>query len=112
METVELIMVYWRSWQSHSNWETTRKLMADDFKLDAGIFKTENADQLIEMMKMGNPWKDIELLDFIVEGNKGAIIYEGTDSVTEARIRVSEIVTIKDNKVASAITNITQLTTS
>ena len=106
MTTKEIIMNYWNSWQSHSNWGETRKLMKDDFKFDAGVFKTDTADQLIEMMKNGNPWKDVELLDFVVNGNKGALIYEGIDSITNSKIRIAEIITVEGHKVASCIANI------
>ncbi|GAA4271807.1 hypothetical protein U6A24_14550 [Aquimarina gracilis] len=109
MSIEEIIMSYWKSWQSHSDWDVTRRYMKDYFKLDAGIFKTESADQLIEMMKKGNPWKEINLLDFVVTNNKGALVYEGIDSVTNVKTRISKIITVVDNKVASCITTIAPL---
>lgn len=85
-------------------------LMKDDFTFDAGFFKTETADQLIELMKKGNPWKEIELIDIITVGNKGTLFYEGIDSVTKAKIRIAEIITVDGDKVASCVACISQLT--
>ncbi len=102
-------MNYWQSWQDHSDWDRTRKYMRDDFKFDAGAFQTDTADQLIEMMKNGNPWKEIMLLDMVVNHNKGALFYEGIDSVNDAKFRIAEIITVEEDKVASCIATITQL---
>ena len=109
MTTKELILKYWKSWQSPPNWEETRQLMTDDFQFDAGVFSTNSADELITMMKNGNPWVEIVLLDAIFEQEKGALIYEGVDSITKNKFRVSEIITIRDGKILSCIANITQL---
>ncbi len=111
MSTEEIILGYWKSWQDHENWEETRSYMKDDFQFDAGLFKASSADELVAMMKMGNPWKDIVLLDKAISENKGALIYEGVDTVTNAKIRIAEVITVKDGKVASGIANITQLPT-
>lgn len=110
MDTEEIILTYWKSWQNHSNWEETRKLMKDDFKFDAGFFKTNSADQLVEMMKNGNPWKEIKLLDKIITGNKGVLFYEGIDSVTNTKVRIAEIMEVETDKVASCVASISQLT--
>ena len=109
MNTKEIILEYWKSWQGHSNWHVTRQMMADDFLFDAGIFKTTSADALIDMMKKGNPWKDIELLDMVVYGSKGALIYEGTDAVTGSRIRIAEILTVANSQLVRGIASISQL---
>ncbi|MEZ4688533.1 MAG: nuclear transport factor 2 family protein [Bacteroidia bacterium] len=110
MNTEALILNYWKSWQSHSNWEETRALMKDDFYFDAGFFKTESADQLIEMMKNGNPWQDVQLLDIVTHDDKGALFYEGIDTVTQSRVRIAEIITVEAGKVASCVATISQMT--
>lgn len=102
-------MTYWKSWQGYSEWEKTRALMKDDFKLDAGLFQTETADQLIDMMRQGNPWKEIQLLDSVFSENKGVLLYEGIDSVTNSKIRIAEVITVKDGKVATCISSISTL---
>lgn len=109
MSVEQIIMNYWKSWHSHSNWDETRKYMHDDFRFDAGGFKTDSADELIGMMKSGNPWKDIRLLDFVVSENKGALVYEGTESVTDATFRIAEILTVTGDKVSACLTTIAQL---
>lgn len=112
MNTEEIVLAYWKSWHNHNNWETTRSLMQDDFKMDAGFFKTDNADQLIEMMKMGNPWKDITLIDILTSGEKTSLTYEGVDSVTGNKIRISEVISVRDGKVASCLSTISTITPS
>jgi hypothetical protein len=62
------------------------------------------------MMKNGNPWKEIQLLDIVTRDNKGALFYEGRDSVTNSKIRIAEIISIESGKVASCITSISKLT--
>lgn len=110
MNTEEIILAYWKSWQGHDNWERTRSYMCDDVHFDAGAFQTQTADQLIALMKRGNPWKDIQLLDTVMgEENKGALIYEGTDSVSGTRMRIAEIITVCDEKIARCITTIAAL---
>lgn len=109
MNTKELVLKYWRSWQDHSSWETTRSLMKDDFKFDAGDLITHSADDLIRLMKRGNPWKDIELIECVVDDNKGALLYEGTDSETSVRFRIAEIITVEEDKVSACIANISRL---
>jgi hypothetical protein len=74
MNTNNTIMNYWKSWHNNSNWEETRSYKSDDFKIDAGVIKTDSADQLIEVMKKGNPWKDILLLEFLVADSKGILL--------------------------------------
>ena len=44
METKELILKFWRSWQTPADWDEMRSYMADDFKFDAGVFAAGSAD--------------------------------------------------------------------
>lgn len=100
MTTKDIIMNYWKSWHSHDNWKETRSYMADDFEFNSSELKTTSADELIKIMKKGNAWKDISLLDSVIEDNKAALLYEGTDSVTGTKYRISEILTVEDGKVS------------
>ena len=79
MDTEDLVMKFWKSWQSPANWEEMRSYMADDYNFDAGMFHAHSADQSVMIAQGGNAWKDIELLDIICAGDKAAIIYQGTD---------------------------------
>lgn len=110
MEPKELILKYWKSWQNHGNWEETRSLMKDNMVFDTGIFKTDSADQLIQLMQKGDPWQAIKLLDLVIEGNKGTLIYEGINSVNQSKIRIAEILTVEDGKIANCLASISVIT--
>lgn len=84
--------------------------MADDFQFDAGSFKTQSADELIEMMKKGNPWKNIELVHSVFHDNSGSLFYEGTDSVSGERFRIAEFLVTRQRKVSSCMACIVKLT--
>jgi len=109
MKAEDVIMTYWKSWQNHADWENTRKWMVDDFGFDAGAFTTDTADQLVAMMKQGNPWTDIVLLECMFEADRGVLLYEGTDSVTGKRFRISEWLTVEGDKVSSCRAAIAEL---
>lgn len=108
MNSEEIVMKYWTSWQSHSDWSTMRSLMTDDFKFDAGFFKTESAEQIIDIMKKGHPWKDIVMLAQNIQKDKAFLIYEGMDSVTSKKYRVAEYLILRDKKVAECLTTISE----
>ena len=100
-ETKDLVLTYWRSWQT-SDWEGLRDCLADTF--DMGGMPMD-ADEFTAMCESGTPWKDVELLSSVFDGDLGAIIYEGTDSKSGNRMRVSEHAKVVDGK----ITHITAL---
>jgi len=111
MDTEELVMKFWKSWQSPADWEEMRSYMTDEYDFDAGMFHAHNADQSILIAQSGNPWKDIVLLDMICQPNKAAIIYQGTDAETGTRYRVSEFLKIKDGKIQGGYGNVAVLST-
>ena len=110
MDTETLLLTYWKAWQSHKDWKCTRALMQDDFYFDAGSFQTHSADALIELMKKGNPWREIVLLEMLVDGNQGAMVYEGIDSKSGKKMRIAEVLKVKENKVSTCISSISEFT--
>ena len=95
----DLIMKYWYSWQK-PDWPEMRSCLAPTVLFGG----TElDSDAFVEMCGQGNPWKDVIMLsDFFTEKG-GAILYEGTDTVTGQRIRVGEFITVRDNKITASI---------
>ncbi len=109
MSTQDVILKFWKSWQSHSDWDKVKECIVEDFYFDTGVFHTSSANELIEAMKKGNPWENTILLNSVFEKNKGALVYEGVDSITKEKIRISEILEVKKGKVASCISSISFL---
>ena len=59
-------------------------------------------EQFVQFCQQGNAWNDVELLDSMFTAEGGALLYEGTDSGTEQRIRVAEIVRVEGGRVVGA----------
>ena len=59
-------------------------------------------EAFVQMCQQGSAWDNVELIDSLFTADGGALIYEGTDTKTEKRIRVAEIVRVQDGKVAGA----------
>ena len=95
--TEELVLTYWRSWQgSEPDWDTMRACLADEIDVEQG---TMTGDQLTEMASNGTPWRDVQLIDSLFAGDRGAILYEGTNTETEVAIRIAEFLTVTDGKI-------------
>jgi len=93
----EFILRYWKSWQE-KDWGTLRVSLADTF--DFGGIKT-NADEFTEMCKNGSTWSDVQLFESFFTEEGGALLYEGTDIKSGARIRVGEFIRIENGKVVA-----------
>ncbi len=108
--TKELILKYWRSWQQPSDFDEMRACLADDAKIDGGMFSLDSADAFRTMVEANNsPWRDVKMLDSVFTENTGAIFYEGIEVKTNIRMRVAEHCVVKDGKISKAIAVITQL---
>ncbi|MCB0761820.1 MAG: hypothetical protein KDC12_09890 [Flavobacteriales bacterium] len=111
MNSKQIALDYWNAWQKPNNWSEVRSMMADDFTFDSGALQTDTADEIVKLMKKGNPWEDVQLRECVAEGGKVAICYEGTDSMTKTRFRISEMITVDPDrgKVISAWVNMSDL---
>ena len=95
----DLILKYWNSWQK-PDWEEMRSCLANEINFGGHPM---NADQFTVMCQNGNPWKDVSLLASHFTDAGGAILYEGTDTVTEKTIRVGEFITVEDDKIVASV---------
>ncbi len=103
------IMRYWHSWQTPTDFEETRRCLADDVVFDGGAMQIEGGDAVIQMMSANPvPWADVELVSELYSDDGGAIVYEGTVSTTGVRMRVAEQMTLRDGLIASVIAVMTQ----
>ncbi len=106
MKTEELVMKFWKSWQSPADWQEMRSCLSDNYNFDAGMFQAHSAEQSVGIAQKGNAWKDVELLDIICQDDKAAIIYQGTDTQSGTRYRVSEFLKIQDGKIQCGYGNV------
>ena len=109
MSSQELVLKFWNSWQHPADWNEMRSYLADDYKFDAGIFQCDNADQAVAIAQMGNPWREVKLLEVISQDDQVAIIYQGTDTVSGAQYRVSEFLKVANGKITGGFGNVAQL---
>ena len=111
METKQLVLKYWNSWQGDPDWESFRECLDENCKVNMGVFEANNAEMLLTITKSGNPWKDVEMLELICDENKAALIYQGTDTTSGQKFRVSEFITLDNHKIQQVIGSIAMLTT-
>lgn len=98
----DLILRYWKSWQTPTDFDETRSCLADDCKFDGGAIQMDGGDAVIAMMSANPiPWTDVELVSETYGNEGGAIMYEGTVSTTGLRLRVAELITTADGKISS-----------
>ena len=76
--------------------------MLEPEELDFGG-QSFSREQFVNICQNGNPWKEVKMLAATYDEHGGAILYEGTDTVTGKTIRVGEFIQIKDGKVSASI---------
>ena len=103
MSAKDLILKYWKSWQQPSDFDEMQSCLADDITLDFAGQKIEGAEAFRQIVEASaDPWKDVELIDATFSDDGGAIIYEGTSEAQGHRIRVAEIIHVKDGRIVGA----------
>ncbi|MDH3683582.1 MAG: nuclear transport factor 2 family protein [Acidimicrobiia bacterium] len=97
--TEAVVMRYWNSWHEggEPDWATMRSCLADDLDMDAGPM---SADAFVEMCQQGAPWTGVTMIDSLFADDRAALIYEGTNTANGKLVRVGEIITVVDGKVA------------
>ncbi len=96
--TEALIMKYWRSWQDH-DWTTMRSCLADEIVFGGHSMP---ADQLVTLSENGTPWRDVQMISSLFMNDRGAILYEGTETTGGKVIRVAEFIQVQDGKIMAS----------
>lgn len=94
----KVILAYWKSWQDQ-DWDAMRAALAEDLVFGG---QSMTREQFIQFCQQGHPWRDVELLDSMFTAEGGALLYEGTDTGSETRVRVAEIVRVQGGRVCRA----------
>ena len=95
MDTKTLIDSYFGSW-TQRRWEQMRGCLADTIEFN-GV--EHDADAFTEGCANGVAWKDVELIESVVSGDKAALLYDGVDTATGTRMRVGEFLTTEAGKI-------------
>ncbi len=100
MTTEELVLKYWRSWQTPADFDEMEACLAPDVKMDLGMAQARSATefrQIVESQPV--PWNEVELKDSYFTDDAGIIIYEGVHSKTGHRTRVAELCRVANNQI-------------
>ena len=95
--TEDVIMTYWRSWQQRPpDLDTMRSCLADELDMEP---QPMMADEFAEMVAQGSPWDDVTMIDTLFTNDRGALLYQGTNTANGETIRIGEILTVEDGKI-------------
>ncbi len=110
MDLESLVMKYFNSWQSPTDFEEMADCLTPTMTIDAGIFHFDNREAFVNFCTQNpTPWKEVTLLSSIYSDGKAAIMYEGVNTANNQRMRVSEHLEITDGKISDIKTVITAL---
>lgn len=97
----ELVLTYFQSWQTPSDWTLLRSCLADDVGFDSGQGALVGADSLLAMMQdAATPWEKVLLIGSVFHENNAALMYDGTAKETGAKFRVAEHIEVKDGEIS------------
>ncbi|NAS29910.1 hypothetical protein GTQ40_02900 [Flavobacteriaceae bacterium R38] len=110
MNNQSLVLRYFQSWQEPVDFEKMYDCLYIHVKIDAGIFQFNNRDDFMQFITTNSvPWKDVVLISSIYNDTQAAILYEGINTATNQKMRVSEHIKVENNKIThieSVITGI------
>jgi hypothetical protein len=80
-------------------------LLTPDVALDSGL-ETLNQDDIVWTVQNALPWSDVNVLCTIVNGDCGAVFFEGVDGVSRLRHRVAWLVFFHGNRVCRIVSTV------
>ncbi len=96
--TVEaLVLAYWKSWQK-KEWAEMRSYLADTLQLCGAPVP---ADVFTDACKKGNAWRDVHMVEAQYNQDGAALLYEGVDTVSGAKMKVSELLRVAHGKIVA-----------
>ena len=110
MNHEEITLKYFNSWQAPADFDELASYLTNNFKIDAGLFSFSSKEDFVQFLKANpTPWKDVRLLSSIYSEDGAAILYEGINTATNAKMRVAEHIQFEGMRIAKIYTVITQL---
>lgn len=110
MTSDELILAYWRSWQTPTDFDEMESYLADDVVFNAGVGELTGKGALRKMIEENpEPWRDVTMVDSQFWADGGVIVYEGTGTESGVRNRIAELLRIDSDKIQRVTANFAQL---
>lgn len=99
MTCESLVMRYWKSWHEggEPDFDAMRDCFGDVIDMEPGPMP---ADDFVEMCRQGSPWTGVTMIETMFADDRAALIYEGTNTANGKVVRVGEILTVADGKIA------------
>lgn len=107
MNTKEISHKYWEGAQ-YGNLDQMGSALAEDVKYDSGFYKLSGRESLLEAGKRGSLWKKVDILEEVYTENRGVIVYEGIEESSGNKTRVTEVLSIENNKISNIISTVAQ----
>lgn len=107
MNSKEISLKYWEGAQ-FGNLDQMGSAPAEDVQYDSGFFKLSGKESLLEAGKRGSLWKKVDILEGIYTDKKGIIVYEGIEESTGNKTRVTEVLSIENNKIFNILSTVAQ----
>ena len=110
MNTEQLVLKYFQSWQEPANFEEMKESLASNMKINSGFFAFQDRSTFMSFIQQNStPWNNITLISSFFSENFAAILYEGVNAETNQKMRVSEHLTISKGKIKTIETVIAQV---
>lgn len=110
MTTEELTLKYFHSWQVPTDLDELASCLSTDFRIDAGFFAFQDRERFIQFLEVNStPWKDVTLLHSFYGEDYAAILYEGVNTTTLQKFRVSEHILLRAGLITEVKTVIAAL---
>ncbi len=110
MTSKELVLKYFHSWQQPADFQELASCLSENFVINAGFFQFNNRPDFIQFLEANpTPWKEVILLSSFFEESFAAILYEGVNTATNQKMRVSEHIQLENGKIKEVQTVIAQV---
>jgi hypothetical protein len=84
-----LVMRFFHAWHAH-DYETMRRCLAHDVRSDLGRAPMfDQADEFIEYIRKEPSFRDVTLLELLVQGARAALLFEGISMKSGIRSRAA-----------------------
>ncbi len=104
MNSKDLVLKYFNSWQQPSDFDEMRACVSDDVTFNGGeMMKVTGGDALKQMVSANpDPWTDVILLKSYFGDNQAVLFYEGRNSHNKTT-RVAEYLTITNGRISDIV---------
>lgn len=100
MPSRKLVRRYFEAWQSPADLETLRECLAEDFRLENGSIRFDNAKAFLGYLEEHHTiWENVKLLSEVYTANRAALLYSGYMPERGTEMRIAEFIEVEDGKI-------------